>query len=653
MSSMSRKHLFSIALLAGSALAFPSLAQAQDAASWDRARSNLATTQPGMISQGVQRWEYLRSADNLGFSEYANFIATYPGFPMQDTFQRRAENALDDDPVSPERLIAFFDRFPPLTNGAKARYALALATQNRPEALETAREAWRGGRMSGPAEAYMLGLYGTQFTPQDHDARMNALLWQGEGEAAVRQIVNVSPAMRQMAMARLALVQGETPSGAGLTVPDGALGDPGYVYNLARHYRASGNSASAVNLLATRANFGRTPFDSEVFLTEMLRIAKGADTRRAVAIAQKADDLFAPGTDLSKESYRIRDDWTSLMWLGGTKALWEMGDGNGAAPLFYNYGAAAQTPQTRSKGFWWAGHAAQRAGNRSEANRYFEMAAAYPDRFYGQLALRDLGRTVPRIGATANAAVPTAQQRQAFESSLLVSAVREVARGAPWRTGIQFYRELAQSADTPEEHALVADLARQIGRRDLAVNVAEAAGADGLDGFVVQGFPTLPLPQGADFTTVHAIARQESQFAQNAISHAGARGLMQLMPGTAREEANKAGMQYMSASLIDDAGYNIRLGSNHIQRLLARYDGSYPLAFAAYNAGPGNVNKWLRQNGDPRRGGISWERWIEEIPFFETKNYVQRVVENAAVYEQLYPDRTAYGRARTAGDFLR
>jgi soluble lytic murein transglycosylase len=128
---------------------------------------------------------------------------------------------------------------------------------------------------------------------------------------------------------------------------------------------------------------------------------------------------------------------------------------------------------------------------------------------------------------------------------------------------------------------------------------------------------------------------------------------MQLMPPTAREEAQKAGMTYMTSSLIDDASYNIRLGSNHITRLVSYYDGSYPLAFAAYNAGPGNVNKWLRANGDPRTGSISWVEWIEKIPFFETKNYVQRVIENAAVYEQLYPERTAYGRARSAGDFLR
>jgi soluble lytic murein transglycosylase len=199
----------------------------------------------------------------------------------------------------------------------------------------------------------------------------------------------------------------------------------------------------------------------------------------------------------------------------------------------------------------------------------------------------------------------------------------------------------------------VADLARDIGRRDLAVILAEAAGAKGHDGFTRIGYPRLEAPAGTNWTLVHAIARQESQFAANAISHAGARGLMQLMPGTAREEANRAGIQYMSASLIEDPAYNVRLGSNHIERLLRYYDGSYPLAIAAYNAGPGNVNRWLRENGDPRTGAVDWLQWIEQIGFYETKNYVQRVIENAVVYEALYPEQASYIRARGVGDFLR
>lgn len=651
MSSMGKKTVFTFALLAGSSLAIPSIASAQNGRSWDRARTGMVAQQPGQIGQAVSRWEYLIGQDNLSFSEYAGFITTYPDFPQEERMQRKAEEALDRDAVTPQALVSFFDRNPPLTNGAKARYALALQSMNRPEAFDMAREAWRGGTMSGPAEAYMQGMFGQRFTPQDHDARMDALLWQSNLEAATRQIVKVSPAYRQTAQARLATLQGTSPQLAGVGSPAGALSDAGYVYNLAKYYRSSGQLPQAINLLANRAPFTTPAFDPEDFVGEALQVARGAGSEPAARIAGKIDDLFAPGADVSTMSYRLRDDYTSLMWLGGTKALWNLGNGRQAAPLFYRYGTAAQTPQTRSKGFYWAGLASRRAGDAAEAQRYFTMAAEYPDRFYGQLALRELNRQFP--GLSASTAAPSPAARAQFQTRPVVAAVRHVARGAPWRTGIQFYRAVAQAADTPEEHALVAELAREVGRRDLAVNVAEAAGSDGLQGFVVQGFPVMPTPASADWTMVHAITRQESQFAQNAISHAGARGLMQLMPGTAREQAGKLGMNYMSSNLIDSPSYNIQLGNAYFARMMDYFGGSYPLAIAAYNAGPGNVNKWLRANGDPRTSAIGYVEWIEKIPIYETKNYVQRVIENAAVYEQLNPDRARLGRPRLASDFLR
>ena len=152
MSSMGRKTVLTLALMAGSALAFPAMAQAQDGA-----RSEMVAQQPGRMDQAVTQWEYLTSQDELPFAPYASFLTTYPDFPKQQLLQRRAEAALDRDAPSPQALVAFFDRYPPLTNSAKARYALALASLDRPEALETARAAWRGGTMSGPAELYMQG----------------------------------------------------------------------------------------------------------------------------------------------------------------------------------------------------------------------------------------------------------------------------------------------------------------------------------------------------------------------------------------------------------------------------------------------------------------------------------------------------------------
>ena len=644
MSSMGRKTYFSLALIAGTALALPATSHAQTPTSWPQGSSqnSMVAQSPVRMSATLARWEYLTKSDNGSFADYAGFITDYPNFPKQELLQRRAETALDNGAATPQALVQFFDAHPPISNGAKARYALALAAMNRPEAGALAKEAWRSGTMSGPAEAYMQGLFGQTFSPEDHDARMDALLWQGNLEAASRQIVRVSPAYRQMAQARLALLQGSTPSSAGLPVPDGAMNDAGYVYNLARHYRSSGQLPSAINLMSNRTGFATPAFDGTDYVVEALRVAEGADARSAVNIASRVDDLFAPGTDISQGNFTLRDKYTDLMWLGGTKALWSLGDGAKAAPLFYRYGAAGRTPLTRAKGFYWAGRAAARAGDRAEAQRYWDMAAAYPDYYYGQLALSEMGKPMPVFAPIMTAGIDQ-ETRNAFEAEPLTKALRELARNRrDWRTERAFFEAIAEGAETPTEMALVAQLARETGLEEMAVVAGMVAGEEGVAGFERLGFPTVPTHSGANWTMVHAIARQESEFDRTRVSHAGARGMMQLMPGTAREEAGKAGIQYMSASLTGDPAYNIRLGDQHFARLMSRYDGAYPLAIAAYNAGPGRVNEWLRANGDPRNGSVDWVTWIEQIPSnFETRYYVMRVIGNAVSYANMYPDKSA------------
>ena len=190
--------------------------------------------------------------------------------------------------------------------------------------------------------------------------------------------------------------------------------------------------------------------------------------------------------------------------------------------------------------------------------------------------------------------------------------------------------------------ALVAELARETGLEEMAVVAGMVAGERDFADFEWLGFPTVPTHSGANWTMVHAIARQESEFDRTRVSHAGARGMMQLMPGTARDEAGKLGITYMSANLTDSPSYNIRLGDAHFARLMDRYNGAYPLAIAAYNAGPGRVNEWLRLNGDPRTGAVDWISWIEQIPSnFETRYYVMRVIGNAVTYANLHPDKSA------------
>ncbi|MBO0750133.1 MAG: lytic transglycosylase domain-containing protein, partial [Porphyrobacter sp.] len=509
-----------------------------NAMDWDRARANLIARAPGRMTQAVSQWQQLTASNRYSFGDYANFLLYYPGFPDADKLQGYAEDRLRVEAVPADRLVAFFAKYPPKSNFARAQYALAQLTLRAPAGLENARAAWRGGEMDPGTEATLFANYGRYFTQDDQDARMDALLWQRNATEAARQLAYTSAAKRGLFQARLAILQG----GDGFTTDPAASADPGYLYNRSRELRTDGRQAYAVNLLANRPRLSSLPFDPSAWVTELLAVARLGSARDAERIAASIDDSFAPGTDISAAEYKLRDDYTSLMWLGGASA-WGLRDFGSATALFYRYAAAAKTAQTRSKGLYWAGLAAAQAGDQANAQKYFDLAAQYPDRFYGQLALERLGR--PIVFQAPPSVAPTPAERAAFLSQPLTQAVTEVARDAPWSVGIRFYRQIAEQADTLDKGVLVAQLARDIGRRDLAVILSNAADSNGFSGFTTLGYPTLVTPPGTDWTMVHAISRQESQFANNAISYAGARGLMQLMPGTAQDQANKIGVQYM------------------------------------------------------------------------------------------------------------
>ncbi len=653
MSSMVRNLLsrpIAIAALAAAsvgALSTPSSAQMGGVPE----RGNLVAQQPSEIGAAIAKWERLSGNLSFGFADYAGFALAYPDFPRMEVIRIKAEETLDEAVPAQADVLAFFDAMPPLTNHGRALYALTLVAAQRDEAEDMARKAWRGGDMSATAEAYILGLFGSRFTADDHAARMDALLWQSQADAAERHLVNIEQGERDLAIARIALIRGSTPAEAGVPVPSAAQRDAGYLFNRVNFYRSKRMTQAAINALANRPTFDKPAFDPAEFVGDMLAIAKASGATNSVRIASKIDDLFAPGTDVSKGSFALRDRYTDLMWLGGTNALWQMGDGAKAAPLFLRYGKAARTPLTRSKGFFWAGRAARQAGLAQDAARYFAMAAEYPHYYYGQLALDALGQPMPDFSAIPPVEID-AETRAEFEARPLVRAIRTMAANRrDWRTERRFFQAIGNSASTPEELLMVNQLAAETGLEEMAVVVGMEAGANGLAGFERIGFPTVPTPVVNDWTMVHAIARQESEFDRTRRSHANAIGMMQLLRSTAREEAGILGIQYLSANLTEDPQYNIKLGDAHFARRMSLYGGAYPLAIASYNAGPGRVRQWLRLNGDPRRGDTDWVTWIEKIPAnFETRYYVMRVIGNAVSYSHMYPEKA--GLPRTVDHFL-
>jgi soluble lytic murein transglycosylase len=619
-----------------------------DGSDWDRARAQLLQSMPADLSGTIANWRSLTTTpNNYTFSTFASFLISNPGWPDEDKMRRNAEQALGAGPSSPQEVVAFFNRFPPLTNVGRARYAVALdALGQRDTARTQAASAWRGGTMMPEDKMQLFSRFGTDFTIADHDARMDALLWAKATPDAEEQFGFVSTDRRAVFAARLAMLKGLADADAlAGSLGAEAMRDAGYVAQRAKRMVDTGNWGVARSMLANRPALQYRPVNAESWYELLLAQARGASNdgqyTLAFDIASKVDDAFAAGHDISDESLGVRDDYTSLAWLAGTVALQNLGRPRDAIGMFARYGGGARTPQTRSKGFYWAGRAAAVAGDTTEANRYFEMAAAYPDHYYGQLATERLGREIAPFAEAPRVQV-SAVDRGRFNASSLVQATQVISRSGDWPTQRRFFGAVAASAQTPEEHVMAAELARQIGRRDLAVIVGQSARAKGVDDLQSLAFPQMPVPPGFqnNWTMIHAITRQESQYAQNAVSHAGARGLMQLMPGTAREQAGKMGLSYSIGALTDDTQYNIQLGAGYFARMMDYFGGSYPLAVAAYNAGPGNVNKWLRANGDPRTGGVDIVEWVEKIPIFETKNYVQRVLENAVVYDVMHPERS-------------
>ncbi len=642
-------------LALAAALLIPTTAHASELTpeqmAWYRAQMGLAATSgppPSTSSVGdaVMEWRRLTANTGASFDQLSRFLMANKGWPDNDKMRTRAEKAISLDSYDPQRTLAYFQAYPPQTASGQLRYALALnASGRREDAAAAVRRAWTSGPLDDYETSRALSMFPGAITPADHDARMDRLLWLGATPAASRQLAYTSPDKRNVFAARLAMRNASVDAAFQASAAESAnpaltRTDAGYITDKATWLRKAGRVGEARALLAAPRSLAKPPTDPEEWLETLLTNARqaseGGDKTTAYNIARQLDDAFAPGTVIRETSLSVRDDYTSLAWLAGQLAYRDLRRPAEAVRLYRAYGEAARSAQTRTKGFYWAGRAALAAGDRSTANAHFADAAQHYDQYYGQLSLERLNRPQPKPTPDPTIQVSN-DERRAFEDDRLVRAARALGEIGAWREQSQFLRALAQQATSPADHVLAGKLASQIGRPDLGVMIGRSAQANSLDAVEVSGFPTVRVPAGheSNWTFIHAITRQESQFDRQAISHAGARGMMQLMPGTAREVAGKLGMSYDMGSLTTDTNYNMMLGSTYFQQMLRYFGGSYPLAVAAYNAGPGNVNKWLRANGDPRGGGIEMVDWIEAIPIFETRNYVQRVLENAVVYDTL------------------
>lgn len=592
------------------------------------------------VSYAIGDWRRLRQSSGYAFADYARFLLANPGWPSESTLRRWAENAMRPG-ENAATVIAFFAKDKPRTGNGYARLTDALAASGRAaEALEAARSAWYEPDLSASDEQSIWSRYGGSFTRADQDRRVDALLFAKKPDDAQRFIATVSPERQAAFSARIAMQsKWEDAESRYQAVIKTVTSDAGLMMDRARYLRDNGWDSAARDLAARSHNFTYKPADPERFYDMLLILANDAvqdqQWKTAYNIASQIDDVLPPGASIDDQPLGVRDNYTSLAFLGGNVALDRLGQPTNAMAMYDRYSQAGRSLQVMTKGSYWAGRAALSAGRFPEANTYFQRAAAYPELFYGQLALERLGRSVPPPPTAMPQITTTALQRAAFSSRRLVQAVRAINQYGDSQERSLFAQALAQSVDTDLDRNLAVDFAQQIGRSDIPVWVARVARIKGSAFYVRQAYPMLPASVSPElWSLAHGITRQESSFDQYAVSYAGARGMMQLMTGTAREQAGKMGVGYDGSRLTSDPRYNVMLGSAYFQRMLNIWNGSVPLAVASYNAGSGNVGKWVRTYGDPR-GQVDMLKWIEAIPYTETKGYVQRVIENSVVYDSM------------------
>ena len=592
------------------------------------------------IASTLDTWRTLRQSSAYRFADYAPFVIANPDWPDASRMRRWAEKAIQPGENS-ATVLAFFAREKPKTGPGWARLADAYtATGQTAQALDAARHAWASSDITGDDEQSIWARYGNSLTRADHDSRVDSLLFAKRPEDAARFLSMTSTERQASFAARIAMQQDSADADARYqAVAANVTSDAGLMMDRARYLRAKNNNAAAEQLAAREHHFTYRPADPQRFLELLIQLSGDASDERnwdtAYNIASGLDDVLPAGAAVADQPVDMRDDYTTLAWVAGTVALDRTRQPTAAIAMFDRYAQGGKSLQVRTKGYYWAGRAALEAGKLQNANDYFTRAAAYPELFYGQLALERLGRSVVAPPAALPQYVTTQLQRDAFNSRRVVQAIKLLGQQGRSSEQALFVRSLAESLDNDTDRNLAVQLGDQIGRQDLAVWTSRLARVKGSMFYVRQAYPTLRASvSGELWSLAHGISRQESSFDPYAISHAGARGMMQLMSGTARDETRKLGVGFDDYRLISDPSYNVMIGSAYFQRLLNTWNGSVPLAVAAYNAGTGNVRKWIERYGDPR-SQVDMLKWIEAIPYNETRAYVQRVIENSVVYDSL------------------
>jgi soluble lytic murein transglycosylase len=607
------------------------LAAVRDAIGFaSRGRPRDATEAQQRIADPTARklveWAILRSGNNgADYARFQAFIASNPSWPNIAMFRRRAEAMLWEQHADLAAIRALTGDEPV---SAKGRFALGralLAQGDRAGAQALIRDAWRTEPMQFDAEDEILEIFGDLITRVDDKARMEHWLYANDTNTALRAAIRLGGNEPAIVKARAAVNEKASNAKALIeALPSSARQDPGVLFSRIQLLRRADKIAEATELMLSAPHEVAQIYDPDEWWVERRLLArKLLDTNAAPKAYRIVRDAAPP----TKENLRVEHEF-----MAGWIALRFLKDPATAAQHFIRI--TGSNPIALARAGYWRGRAADAMAKPQEARAHYEQAARYGTAYYGQLARAKLGLSDLVL---ATSPVPDADKRAALANSEIVRAV-EILYATDQRDLV--VPIAADLAERSSDLAMLAALGEQMAQHDdarctLLIGRGVLGRGHALDDYA---FPAFGLPRytaiapDVEPAMVYSIARQESGFNAKAVSSAHALGLMQVTPDAGNYIAKKFNVAYDQSRLLNDTVYNMQIGAAGLTDDIGRYNGSYVLAFAGYNAGRGRVKEWIERYGDPRDPKVDPIDWVERIPFPETRNYVQRIIESIQVY---------------------
>ncbi|MGO4907484.1 transglycosylase SLT domain-containing protein [Pseudorhodobacter sp. W20_MBD10_FR17] len=590
---------------------------AADVRDWNKA---LALA-PAGVAHDVIEWQRLRAGDGL-LGEYEDFLARRPDWPGLPWLHQKGEAAVARS-STPDRVTGYFTKDKPSTaEGAIALVKAYMAKGNAKAAGAEAQSAWLGLRFDAAEQAELQALQ-PQALQSVHNKRMDMLLWAGREAEARQMLPLVSQGWQTLAQARIALREmSDGVDGLIAAVPAAESGNAGLAFDRFVWRARKGFTDGAVALILERsistASLGRPDAWADRRIRLVRDLMQGGRMAEAYRIAA---------------SHRLTEggDYAELEFLAGFIALRKLNDPMTARNHFQHLKQGVSTPISLSRAHYWEGRAEEALGNTAAARLAYQAGAKHQTAYYGLLCAEKLG--LPLDAALLADARPSDWRQASFANSSVLQAAQLLLAANDLDLAKRFVLHLAEGLG-PKELDQLADFALQNGQPHIAVLVGKQAASRGVilprAYFPVVGL--VPDNLAVSRALALSIARRESEFNVGVVSPAGARGLMQVMPGTAKLMAEKTGKPYALSQLTTDPAYNVGLGSAYLAQLVEEFGPAVALIASGYNAGPGRPRRWVTEFGDPRQPDVDVVDWVETIPFNETRTYVMRVVESLVIY---------------------